>query len=93
MDCLAMEITKKPGKNRARRKNFYKSLVVPPKYIEEIKMVQCFRKELPEKLQGIALEERIELLEEMIPQLEFEQMKLFARSLQDIYIRVWDKER
>lgn len=88
-----MEITKKLGKNRARRKNFFKSLVVPPKYIEEIKMVQRFRKELPEKLQGISLENKIDLLEELIPQLKNKQMAIFARQLQDAYIAVWYSER
>lgn len=56
-------------------------------------VIQVFRRELPLILERIQLEQRIELLEKMIPKIEIEQMAIFARQLQDAYIAVWYSER
>lgn len=62
-------------------------------YFKKIHQIQVFRRELPLILERIQLEQRIELLEKMIPKIEIEQMAIFARQLQDAYIAVWYSER
>ena len=62
-------------------------------YFKKIHQIQVFRKELPLILERNPLEQRIELLEKMIPKIEIEQMAIFARQLQDAYIAVWYSER
>ena len=61
-------------------------------YFKRIRQIQVFRRELPLILERIQLEQRIELLEKMIPKIEIEQMAIFARQLQDAYIAVWYSE-
>lgn len=82
---------KKPGKTELAKtmtNNFNKV-----NYFKKIHQIQVFRKELPLILRRIPLEQRIELLEKMIPKIEIEQMAIFARQLQDAYIAVWYSER
>ena len=82
---------KKPGKTELAKtmtNNFNKV-----NYFKKIHQIQVFRKELPLILRRIPLEQRIELLEKMIPKIEIEQMTTFARQLQDAYIAVWYSER
>lgn len=62
-------------------------------YFKKVHQIQAFRKELPLILERNPLEQRIELLEQMIPKIEIEQMAIFARQLQDAYIAVWHSER
>ena len=62
-------------------------------YLKKIRQIQVFRKELPLILERNTLEQRIELLEQMIPKIEIEQMAIFARQLQDAYIAIWYSER
>ena len=88
---MALEIMKKPGKTELAKtmtNNFNKV-----NYFKKIHQIQVFRKELPLILRRIPLEQRIELLEKMIPKIEIEQMAIFARQLQDAYIAVWYSER
>lgn len=87
---MVMEITKKPGKTEPKTitNNFNN-----PNYSKKIHQIQVFRKELPLILERNTLEQRIELLEQMIPKIEIEQMAIFARQLQDAYIAVWYSER
>lgn len=61
-------------------------------YFKKVHQIQVFRKELPLILECNPLEQRIELLEHMIPKIEIEQMAIFARQLQDAYIAVWYSE-
>lgn len=82
---------KKPGKTELAKtmtNNFNKV-----NYFKKIHQIQVFRKELPLILRRIPLEQRIELLEKMIPKIEIEQMATFARQLQDAYIAVWYLEK
>ncbi|MDO3393572.1 hypothetical protein [Ligilactobacillus sp. 110_WCHN] len=82
---------KKPGKTELAKtmtNNFNKV-----NYFKKIHQIQVFRKELPLILRRIPLEQRIELLEKMIPKIEVKQMAIFARQLQDAYIAVWYLER
>ena len=86
-----MEITKKPGNTELTKtitNNFNRT-----NYFKKVRQIQVFRKELPLILKRIPLEQRIELLEKMIPKIEVKQMAIFARQLQDTYIRVWNKGR
>ena len=62
-------------------------------YFKKVRQIQVFRRELPLILERIPLEQRIELLEKMIPKIEVKQMAIFARQLQDAYIAVWYSER
>lgn len=61
-------------------------------YFKKAHQIQVFRKELPLILKRIPLEQRIELLEKMIPKIEVKQMAIFARQLQTAYIAVWYSE-
>lgn len=85
-----MEITKKLGKTEPKTiiNNFNNS-----NYFKKVHQIQVFRKELPLILERNPLEQRIKLLEQMIPKIEIEQMAIFARQLQDAYIAVWYSER
>ena len=88
---MVMEIAKKPGKTghvKTMTNNFNKV-----NYFKKIHQIQVFRKELPLILRRIPLEQRIGLLEKMIPKIEIEQMAIFARQLQDAYIAVWYLDR
>lgn len=60
---------------------------------EYCRRVQVFRKELPLILKRIPLEQRIRLIEQMIPKIEIKQMAVFARQLQEAYIRILTKQR
>ena len=62
-------------------------------YFKKVRQIQVFRRELPLILERIPLEQRIELLEKMIPKIEVKQMAIFARQLQDAYIAVWYLDR
>ena len=82
---------KKPGNTELTKtitNNFNKA-----NYFKKIRQIQVFRKELPLILERIQLEQRIGLLEKMIPKIEIEQMATFARQLQDAYIAVWYSEK
>ena len=87
---MAMEIRKKLGKTELSitTNDFNTS-----NYFKRIRQIQVFRRELPLILERIPLEQRIELLEKMIPKIEIEQMAIFARQLQDAYIAVWYSEK
>lgn len=82
---MVMEITKKLGITKLKTiTNNLNDL----NYSKKIHQIQVFRKELPVILERNPLEQRIELLEQMIPKIEIEQMAIFARQLQDAYIRI-----
>ena len=87
---MAMEIRKKLSKTELSimTNDFNTS-----NYFKRIRQIQVFRRELPLILERIPLEQRIELLEKMIPKIEIEQMAIFARQLQDAYIAVWYLEK
>lgn len=88
---MALEIMKELGNTELTKtitNNFNKA-----NYFKKIRQIQVFRRELPLILKRIQLEQRIELLEKMIPKIEIEQMAIFARQLQDAYIAVWYSER
>ena len=87
---MAMEIRKKLGKTELSimANDFNTS-----NYFKKVRQIQVFRRELPLILERIPLEQRIELLEKMIPKIEIEQMAIFARQLQDAYIAIWYSER
>lgn len=81
---------KKPGKAEL---NIMTNYLNNSNYFKKVHQIQVFRKELPLILERNSLEQRIELLEQMIPKIEIEQMAIFARQLQDAYIAVWYSER
>lgn len=83
---MVMEIIKKPGITEPKT---ITNNLNNPNYSKKIHQIQVFRKELPLILERNPLEQRIELLEQMIPKIEVEQMAIFARQLQDAYIAVW----
>ena len=87
---MAMEIRKKLGKTELSimANDFNTS-----NYFKKVRQIQVFRRELPLILERIPLEQRIELLEKMIPKIEVKQMAIFARQLQDAYIAVWYLEK
>lgn len=87
---MAMEIRKKLGKTELSimANDFNTS-----NYFKKVRQIQVFRRELPLILERIPLEQRIELLEKMIPKIEVKQMAIFARQLQDAYIAVWYLDR
>lgn len=88
---MALEIMKELGKTELTKtitNNFNRT-----NYFKKVHQIQVFRRELPLILERIQLEQRIELLEKMIPKIEIEQMATFARQLQDAYIAVWYSER
>lgn len=88
---MVMEIAKKPGKTELTKTITNKTN--SDNYFKKVRQIQVFRRELPLILGRIPLEQRIELLEKMIPKIEIEQMATFARQLQDAYIAVWYSER
>ena len=87
---MAMEIRKKLGKTELSimANDFNTS-----NYFKKVRQIQVFRRELPLILERKPLEQRIELLEKMIPKIEVKQMAIFARQLQDAYIAVWYLDR
>lgn len=87
---MVMEIIKKSGNTGP---NIMTNDFNNSNYFKKVHQIQAFRKELPLILERNPLEQRIELLEQMIPKIEIEQMAIFARQLQDAYIAVWYSER
>ena len=87
---MALEIMKELGKTELTKtitNNFNRT-----NYFKKVRQIQVFRKELPLILKRIPLEQRIDLLEKMIPKIEVKQMAIFARQLQNAYIAVWYSE-
>ena len=87
-----MNTQKKLGKNTELDKTITNK-IHNTNYGVSSHVIQVFRRELPLILERIQLEQRIELLEKMIPKIEIEQMAIFARQLQDAYIAVWHSEK
>ena len=87
---MAMEIRKKLGKTEL---SIMANDFNTTNYFKKVRQIQVFRRELPLILERIPLEQRIELLEKMIPKIEVKQMAIFARQLQDAYIAVWYLDR
>ena len=88
---MALEIMRELGKTELTKtitNNFNRT-----NYFKKVHQIQVLRKELPLILERNSLEQRIELLEQMIPKIEIEQMAIFARQLQDAYIAVWYSEK
>ena len=88
---MALEIMKELGKTELTKtitNNFNRT-----NYFKKVRQIQVFRKELPLILKRIPLEQRIDLLEKMIPKIEVKQMAIFARQLQNAYIAVWYSEK
>ena len=88
---MALEIMKELGKTELTKTITNKTN--SSNYFKKVHQIQVFRKELPLILERNLLEQRIELLEQMIPKIEIEQMAIFARQLQDAYIAVWYLEK
>lgn len=88
---MALEIMKELGKTELTKTITNKTN--SDNYFKKVHQIQVFRRELPLILERIPLEQRIELLEKMIPKIEIEQMAIFARQLQDAYIAVWYLEK
>ena len=74
---MALEIMKELGKTELTKTITNKTN--SDNYFKKVHQIQVFRRELPLILERIQLEQRIELLEKMIPKIEIEQME----SLQD----------
>ena len=88
---MALEIMKELGKTELTKTITNKTN--SDNYFKKVRQIQVFRRELPLILGRIPLEQRVELLEKMIPKIEIEQMAIFARQLQDAYIAVWYLEK
>lgn len=88
---MALEIMKELGKTELTKTITNKTNC--DNYFKKVHQIQVFRRELPLILERIQLEQRIELLEKMIPKIEVKQMAIFVRQLQDAYIAVWHSEK
>ena len=88
---MALEIMKELGKTELIKTITNKTN--SDNYFKKVHQIQVFRKELPLILKRIPLEQRIELLEKMIPKIEIEQMAIFFFLFQDAYIAIWYSER
>ena len=85
-----MNAQKKLGKNTELDKTITNKI---HNYGVSSHVIQVFRDELPKILERLSLKHRIEFLQDFIPKITENQMKLFAINLQDAYIRILISER
>lgn len=89
---IKMNTQKKLGKNTELDKTITNK-IHNTNYGVSSQVIQVFRDELPKILERLSLKHRIEFLQDFIPKITENQMKLFAINLQDAYIRILISER